>query len=82
MEQESEMSVRNHSVQYIGSYMLILTEAERDVSKIIWVDKTFVREETCTIEHVDEECHLSCGHSFASDLIPCYCQFCGAKVIE
>lgn len=38
------MAVRNHSVQYVGNYMLILTEPEREISKIIWCGKTFVPE--------------------------------------
>lgn len=38
------MTVKNHSVQYVGNYMLILTEPECEVSKIIWCDKTFVPE--------------------------------------
>lgn len=38
---------------------------------------------TCTIEHVDDDgFHLSCGHTVEGILEPCFCSWCGAKVVK
>lgn len=37
------MSIRRVTVQYVGSYVRIISEPERDVSRIVWDNKTFVQ---------------------------------------
>lgn len=54
----------------------------RDLTARRLADLIEPEERTCVITHIDEEAfYLSCGHESEGTSEPCYCPWCGAKVV-